>query len=198
MFVKICGLSSPEAIDAAVAAGADALGFVFAASPRQVTPERAATLCAGLPRGIVRVAVMRHPTLEGWQRVAEVFAPDWLQSDAEDFAGLELPAGCVPLPVYRNGATMLGTTSTPRLLFEGPASGSGRIADWQRACTLARRCELILAGGLNAENVARAVEHVQPWGVDVSSGVERRPGDKDPTKIAAFVARVRAVEPITS
>src|SRR5690606_40714890 len=117
MFVKICGINSPEAVAAAVEAGADALGFVFAASPREVTPEQAVALCAGLPEGIKRIAVMRHPAPELWQRVVEVFAPDWLQTDAEDLPAIRLPKSCSALPVYRDGNAPADADLPDRLLF---------------------------------------------------------------------------------
>jgi len=190
MFVKICGITSTEAAEAAVEAGADAVGFVFAESPREVTPERALELAAAVPRTVKRVAVLRHPPRALWQRVLEVFEPDWLQTDAEDLAEIELPRNCTALPVYRDGRAP--NTAPTRLLFEGAKSGSGRTADWDAARALAARCELILAGGLDAANVADAIRTVRPWGVDVSSGVERRHGEKDPQKIREFIARVRA------
>jgi phosphoribosylanthranilate isomerase len=192
MFVKICGINSEAAAAAALEAGADALGFVFAESPREVTPERALKLAAGVPKGVKRVAVLRHPPHELVKRVLDVFAPDWLQTDAEDLARLELPRGCAALPVYRDGRS---PESPPtRLLFEGAKSGSGRTADWEQARALASRTELILAGGLDAANVADAIRRVRPWGVDVSSGVEKRRGEKDPQLIQEFVARVRALD----
>lgn len=191
MFVKICGINSPLAAAAAVAAGADALGFVFAPSPREVSPERALELCRKVPRGVVRVAVMHHPAPEHWRRVLEVFAPDWVQTDAEDFAAIELGERCAGLPVYRSGAA-LPPRLPPRLLFEGAVSGTGTTADWDGAAELATRAQLILAGGLDAGNVGDAIRRVHPWGVDVSSGVERQRGTKDPRKIEEFVARARA------
>ena len=194
MFVKICGLNSPEAVEAAVAAGADAIGFVFAESPRQVTPEQAKALCAGVPPQITRIAVMRHPHKEQWERVLEIFEPNWLQSDAEDFRWINLPKTCAALPVYRDSNAPADSDLPDRLLFEGTHSGSGRVADWDEANGLAHVAEVILAGGLTAANVADAVSFVRPWGVDVSSGVERAPGEKDPDKIKEFVARVRAIE----
>jgi phosphoribosylanthranilate isomerase len=194
VFVKICGMNSAEAVAAAVEAGADALGFVFAPSPREVTPERAVELCAGLPAAVTRVAVLRHPSAAHWRRVVDVFAPDWLQTDAEDLAAIELPAGCAALPVFRDGGVPPAGNRPARLLFEGTVSGSGQTADWDEARGLARGSQLILAGGLDADNVAAAIRAVQPWGVDVSSGVERRRGEKDAGKIKAFVARVRALE----
>src|SRR5262245_25646227 len=191
VFVKICGINSDAAAEAAVSAGADALGFVFASSPREVTPERALEICAAVPRTVKRVAVLRHPTPDRWRRVLEIFAPDWLQTDAEDLAAIDLPARCAALPVYRNAA--VPAAAPERLLFEGTVSGSGRRANWDEASTLAQRTQLILAGGLEAGNVAEAIRRVRPWGVDVSSGVESRRGEKDPGKIEEFVARVRAL-----
>jgi phosphoribosylanthranilate isomerase len=79
-------------------------------------------------------------------------------------------------------------------LFEGAVSGSGTTADWDEARALTHASELVLAGGLTPDNVAAAIEYVQPWGVDVSSGVERSRGVKDPARITQFVARVRAME----
>lgn len=211
MFVKICGMTSRAAVDAAVEAGADAIGFVFAPSPREVAPEAAREWCRSLPADIVRVAVMRHPSRERAARVLGELAPDWLQTDAEDFARLELPVGCMPLPVYRCGSVPAGLAAAlardgtsapgrasagaagrPQLLFEGPVSGSGRTADWDEARALAARVRLMLAGGLDAGNVADAIGGVRPWGVDVSSGVESAPGVKDPGRIREFVARARA------
>jgi phosphoribosylanthranilate isomerase len=193
MFVKICGLTSQAAVDAAVEAGADAVGFVFAKSPREVTVDDARQWCAALPRDIVRVAVMHHPARERVERVVGELAPDYLQSDAEDFDGLELPDGCIALPVYRSGGAGRPTgEAPPRLLYEGPVSGSGRTANWPEARALAARTRLILAGGLNADNVADAIRAVRPWGVDVSSGVESAPGVKDKGKIMEFVARAKA------
>jgi phosphoribosylanthranilate isomerase len=194
MFVKICGMNSPEAVEAAVAAGVDALGFVFAESPRQVTPERAKELCASVPASVLRIAVMRHPHKEHWERVIEIFEPNWLQTDADDFRWIKLPKTCTALPVYRDSNAPADSDLPDRLLFEGTHSGSGRVADWDEANGLAHVAEVILAGGLTADNVADAVRFVRPWGVDVSSGVERAPGEKDPDKIKEFVARVRAIE----
>lgn len=194
MFVKICGLTDAEAVAAAVEAGADAVGFVFAPSPREVRPDVAARLAEPVPRRVARVAVMRHPAQALVDEVGRAFAPDWLQIDAEDLAALEIDAGIRVVPVYRNGHTPPPAQRPERLLFEGPQSGSGRTADWDEARRLAAQVELILAGGLDVDNVEAAITAVAPWGVDVSSGVERGPGRKDPGKIHDFVARVRALE----
>jgi phosphoribosylanthranilate isomerase len=196
MFVKICGITDRAAVDAAVEAGADALGFVFADSVREIAPERARELCEDLPEGMIRVAVMRHPERERFRRVVDVFAPDWVQTDAGDFAALALPPDISALPVYREAAEGAGAAASlpRRLLFEGRVSGSGTRADWDAARALAAQTEVILAGGLDSENVALAIQYVRPFGVDVSSGVEAARGRKDPQKIRDFVACVRAME----
>ncbi len=191
--MKICGLSTPRAVAAAVDAGADAVGFVFAESPRRVTPKRARQLCEGLSPVVIRVAVMRHPAPAEWQSVADGFAPDWLQTDAGDFAGLDVPERFGRLPVYRDSEALAPAGDEP-VLFEAAVSGEGALADWQRAATLASGRRLVLAGGLTPENVAEAIGTVRPWGVDVSSGVESKRGVKDLGRIAAFVQAVREAE----
>ena len=193
MFIKICGLTTPDAIRTAVMAGADAIGFVFADSPRRVSPDQAKALCTDVPDNIVRVAVMRHPSAAEWQLVLDGFTPDWLQTDAEDFAQLDIPSGCEPLPVFRSGQLTPDTVSG-RILYEGTESGRGELADWNEAAAVAARSELVLAGGLSPDNVGAAIAAVAPWGVDVSSGVESSPGRKDPDKIQDFITRARASE----
>jgi len=173
----------------------DAIGFVFASSVRKLTPGVAATL-ARPARGRVRcVAVMQHPTQAAVDEVLRTFAPDLLQSDAGDFARLRLPAALETLAVVREGAE-LPVPLPARILFEGPASGRGRVSDWSLAAALASRTELVLAGGLSEANVAAAIAQVHPFGVDVSSGVEASPGVKSPAAIARFVAAVRAADAV--
>jgi phosphoribosylanthranilate isomerase len=191
MWIKICGMTSPEAVAAALEARTDAIGFVFAKSPRQLTPERAAEL-AKVARARVRcVAVTRHPTQSAVDEILKVFGPDVLQTDLADLERLALPAGLERLPVVRAGDEVPATVPR-RILFEGPRSGSGSVTDWSAARALARRTQLVLAGGLNAGNVAAAIAAVRPFGVDVSSGVERKPGIKSPLEIASFVRAARA------
>lgn len=190
MWIKICGMTTADAIAAAVEGGADALGFVFAASPRQLTPEAAAQL-ARPARGRLRcVAVTRHPTQGAVDELLKVFKPDVLQSDASDLEGLQLPATLELLPVVRSGPGAHAQLPA-RILFEGPMSGVGLASDWAAARRLSERTELILAGGLDGANVAAAIAAVRPFGVDVSSGVEARPGVKNPLKILEFVAAAR-------
>lgn len=194
LWVKICGLTTEEGVAAAVAAGADAIGFVFAPSKRQVTAQRVAELVRNVPSQVMRVAVMQHPAQSLLDEVWTIFRPDALQTDAEDLEPLIVPAGLAVMPVLRAGRAR--SASLPRrFLFEGPVSGVGEAADWSTAAELARQSQLILAGGLNPENVAEAVRRVRPFGVDVSSGVEREPGIKDAAKIAQFVRAARASTP---
>ena len=191
MWIKICGMTTAAAVSAAIEAGVDAIGFVFAQSVRQLTPRAAAAL-ARSARGRVRcVAVTRRPTQRSVDEILNAFRPDLLQSDAVDFPALRLPAGLGQLPVVRAGEPVPGQLPQ-RILFEGPASGSGSVSDWEAAQSLARRTELVLAGGLSAANVAAAIAAVRPFGVDVSSGVEERPGLKSPAEIVRFVLAVRA------
>jgi phosphoribosylanthranilate isomerase len=191
MWIKICGMTTAAAVAAAVEAGVDAIGFVFAESSRQVSP-RAAAMLARTARARVRcVAVTRHPTQRTVDEIVNAFRPDLLQTDAADFAALRLPAALGRLPVVRAGDSAPAPLPS-RLLFEGASSGSGSLSDWQEAGALARRTELVLAGGLNATNVAAAIGAVGPFGVDVSSGVEQRPGVKSPAEIVRFVLAVRS------
>lgn len=191
LWVKVCGLTTPESVAAAVDAGVDAVGFVFAESKRRVTALQAAELTRDVPRDILRVAVMLHPSQAELDEVWSKFRPDVLQTDAEDLATLQVPAGLQVTPVFRAGRE-LPATLPPRLLFEGPVSGTGETTDWSTAAKLAARTQLILAGGLKPSNVAEAISIARPFGVDVSSGVEARPGVKDPQKIYDFVRNARA------
>jgi len=191
MWIKICGITSAEARDAALEQRVDAVGFVFAASARRLEPNVAAQLAAGVRGRCACVAVMRHPSQALLDEVLALVRPDLLQSDAADLLHLKLPATLACLPVLR-ALPAAGEPLPARVLFEGAQSGSGQPSDWPAAATLARRTDLVLAGGLNAGNVGAAIAAVRPFGVDVSSGVETTPGVKSPAAIAAFVHSARA------
>lgn len=195
MWIKICGMTDEAAVAAAVAAGVDAVGFVFAPSVRELPPARAARLAAPA-RGRLRcIAVTLHPTQAQIDTILREFRPDVLQTDLADLAALELPQTLERLPVLRAPEAAGGAlppSLPPRILFEGPRSGTGLATDWGAAAALARRTELILAGGLGPHNVAEAIAAVRPFGVDVSSGVESSPGRKDPERIVTFVRAARA------
>ena len=190
MWIKICGMTTPDAVAAALDARVDAIGFVFAKSVRQVSPEAALRLAAPA-RGRVRcVAVTRHPQQQDIDEILRVFNPDVLQTDSADLPLLRLPSELELLPVIR-GAPDESNRLPPRLLFEGPSSGTGVTCDWTAARRVARRTEVVLAGGLSPANVAAAIAEVQPFGVDVSTGVEVRPGVKSPAGIQNFVTAAR-------
>jgi len=191
LLVKICGITTAEALEAAVSAGADAVGFVFhASSPRNLAPAAAATLAAKVPPGVLAVAVTLHPAQALVDEVLATFRPGVWQTDAQDFEGIDLPAGIERWPVFRDVAR-LPSVPPPRLLFEGARSGAGEVADWSQAASLAARTELVLGGGLTPGNVAQAVAAVRPFGVDVSSGVESAPGRKDAARIRNFILAAR-------
>jgi phosphoribosylanthranilate isomerase len=191
VWIKICGLRTAEAVEAAVLAGVDAIGFVFhPASPRHIAPALAARLAARVPASIERIAVTRHPTPALLDALFADFRPDALQTDASDLDGLIVPSGVRTLPVLRTGVA-LPMTLPRRCLYESAESGQGHRADWCEATEVARRTQVILAGGLDPVSVVDAIRQVRPFGVDVSSGVESAPGQKDSTKIRAFVAAAR-------
>jgi phosphoribosylanthranilate isomerase len=192
VFVKICGLRNPEHVRAAVDAGADAVGFVLAESVRRVTPAEAAAISADVPPTVKRVAVMLHPTNDEWQEVLSGFIPDVLQTDAEDFAALDVPDSIERWPVYREGTSLAESRNT--YIYEGQKSGQGETVDWSRAAAIAIGGNMILAGGLAAANVAEAIATVRPFGVDVSSAVESAPGQKNVRLINEFIRAAKAAE----
>ena len=195
VWIKICGLTTEAAVDAAIRAQVDAIGFVFAPSKRRVTAQHATELCKNVPKTIARVAVFQHPTQAELNEVCELLQPDYVQTDVEDLAELHIPESIRVNPVLRSGRS-LPNPLPARVVFEGPVSGTGKTIDWTEAARVARRTKLVLAGGLNPENVAEATRIVNPFGVDVSSGVESSPGIKDPALILRFVSAVREAQDV--
>lgn len=194
LWIKVCGLRTKDALAAAVDAGADAVGFVFHAySPRHLATAEAQAIAEAVPRGIEKVAVFLHPTQAELDLAIDAVRPDWVQADAADLAALRLPAGQRLLPVYRTDRPLPARQDLPRrYLLESGRSGAGERADWSEAARLAAAGELVLAGGLNATNVAGAIAAVRPFGVDVSSGVESARGVKDAALIRSFISAARA------
>jgi phosphoribosylanthranilate isomerase len=194
LWIKVCGLRTADAVVAAVAAGADAVGFVFhASSPRNLAAAAARSIAAQVPPGVEKVAVFLHPTQAEVDAAIDAVHPDWVQTDAADLAGLSLPPGQRVLPVYRTDRPLPAQPDLPRrILLESGRSGAGERADWGSAARLAAAGELVLAGGLDAGNVADAVATVRPFGIDVSSGVESTRGVKDAVLIRNFVNAARA------
>jgi phosphoribosylanthranilate isomerase len=198
--IKVCGNTEPQGVRTAVELGVDLLGFIFTRSRRRVTVEQARALIAEVPESIVRVGVFIDEPTEQVAAVARACSLSAIQlyrePTPEDRAlGLQL------LPALRlrpgeDGAARLQPGDHPLLdtFVPDAIGGTGKTWDWSLAETLARRYPVLVSGGLNAANVAAAIERLKPWGVDVSSGVERSPGIKDPARLRTFVAAVRAAD----
>lgn len=195
--VKICGVTTPECVTAAVEHGADAIGFVFAESPRQVDITLARRLRDIMPAFVNAVAVFRHPSVDWVTEVVSAFQPDVVQTEVTDAIRAAVHTRATLLPVVHDEPDLISRVKTahaPRetVLLEAAGRGGRGIApSHDRAREIAQLTPLVLAGGLHPENVGAAIRTVRPYGVDVSSGVERAPGIKDPEKIAAFCAAVR-------
>jgi phosphoribosylanthranilate isomerase len=201
--VKICGITNtPDAI-AAAEAGADALGFMFYdQSPRHVTISDAAEMTRRLPQLILRVGVFVNPSDELVLRAIAECSLNLLQFHGEEspefctqFGLMSIkafrirdPESLLALPRYNTDAWLLDAYSAKG------RGGTGETFNWDLALEAKHSGRLIfLAGGLTPENVAQAVQKVQPFGVDVSSGVESAPGLKDAVKMRAFVAAAKSV-----
>lgn len=198
MFVKVCGTTSEEDALLAVAMGADAIGFVFAPSTRQIAPSVAADIVKRLPPEVVTVGVFRNETPE---RVVEIV-------NAAGLKGAQLHGGetakqtqwirrRVPMvikaftagdPAVRDALEW----GADVILVDAPSPGSGQVFDWRLAEGVPDGARLMLAGGLTPDNVADAIAQVRPWGVDAVSGLEASPGHKDARKVRAFVANAKS------
>jgi phosphoribosylanthranilate isomerase len=190
-FVKICGMTDEVAVRAAVDAGADAVGFVFyEKSPRNLSLDQALRLSREVPEHVARIAVTLHPDEALWADIQATLRPDALQTDAGDFDYLAVDERIEKWPVIREGS--VPRRMPAQFVYEGKASGQGQTVDWQLASSYAERGRMILAGGLSVDNVAEAISIVHPFGVDVSSAVESRPGVKDPRRIKDFVQASKA------
>jgi phosphoribosylanthranilate isomerase len=211
--VKICGLTSAEAVAAAVAGGAGFAGFIFyPPSPRDLTPERAASLVSGLAPGIGRVGVFVDPDDATLEKVLAKVPLDILQLHGSEtperlaavkdrfrlkvmkaikVAGeTDLQAARAYLPV----ADWLMFDAKPPKEFQGALPGGNALAfDWELLRTKRWALPWMLSGGLTVDNLAEAARISRAEVLDVSSGVERRPGEKDPAKIRAFLARAKAL-----
>ena len=202
MFIKICGITSEEDALLAVALAADAIGFVFAPSPRQIAPTKALDIVKRLPSDVITVGVFRdeHP-----KRVLEI-------ARAARLKGVQLH-GNEPIEAVRTvtqevrfaiKAVVAGSDASRRadefgtdvVLVDNARPGSGERFDWSLLEELPKGLRVMLSGGLSPDNVREAILSTQPWGVDVSSGVERSPGVKDAVKMRQFITSARDAQAV--
>lgn len=213
VIVKICGLSTEETVDAALAAGTDMLGFVFfPKSPRAVTPERAAQL-AERARGRAEIVALTVDLDDAaLADIVDTLKPDWLQlHGGENVArvaeirerfglpvmkalGIRSAEDLAGIPAYAEVADRLLLDAKPPKGADRPG-GNGVSFDWQLLDALDPGLSYMLSGGLDADNVAAALALAHPPGIDASSGVESAPGVKDPERIRAFIAAIRGFRP---
>jgi phosphoribosylanthranilate isomerase len=198
VFVKVCGTTSEEDALLAVAMDADAIGFIFAPSPRQISPAVVTDIVKRLPPEIITIGVFRD---ESPARVVEIVNRVGLRG--AQLHGRETPEQArwvrhripVLIQAFATGDPAIVEArdyGADAVLLDAPAPGSGQVFDWKLAEGAPDGLRLILAGGLTPENVGDAIAAVHPWGVDVATGVESEPGRKDPRKLRAFVAKARA------
>ena len=199
--IKICGMTDTEDAVAAAELGADAVGFVFAPSPRQISPDKAREIIMALPPLVQTVGVFVD---EDAEKVASTAA--FCHLDLLQFHGNESPAYCrrfaqrvIKAMRVRNKGHLEGCSEyssvVDALLLDtylpGRSGGTGLTFDWNLALEAKRYGRIILAGGLNPDNVAAAISAVRPYAVDASSGLEQKPGVKDHDKMARFIQTVR-------
>ncbi|CAN5272757.1 phosphoribosylanthranilate isomerase [soil metagenome] len=204
MFVKICGITREDDALLAVAMGADAVGFIFAPSRRQIAPGKARDIARRLPPEIVTVGVFRD---EAPARVVDIINSTGLRAAQlhghESAETSRYVRSRVPLVIkgFAAGDRALARAQdygADAVLVDAAVPGSGQVFDWSLVEGRPDRRRLILAGGLDADNVTDAIRRVRPWGVDVASGVEDprgEPGQKDARKVKAFIAAANAARP---
>jgi len=194
VFVKVCGITNEEDALFAVAMGADALGFIFAnGSSRQVRPSDVRDIIKRLPPETVTVGVFRN---ERPERVVEIVNKSGLTGAQlhgdEPLSEVRWVRQRIQFVIqaFRAGDDAIRTAANGPadiLLIDSPQPGSGKVFDWSLAEGAPGGLRLMLAGGLNPDNVADAIRTVRPWGVDVATGVEASPGRKDPRKVRRFI-----------
>lgn len=203
MFVKICGTTTEEDALLSVALGADALGFIFAPSPRQVAVNVVHDIVRRLPPEILTIGVFRN---ELPQRVAKIVNDCGLRGaqlhgretpDQSQWLKERIP---VVIKAFVGGDPMIRHADehgADAILLDSTSPGSGKVFDWRVAEDAPTGIPILLAGGLTPDNVADAIEKVHPFGVDAVTGLESEPGKKDPRKLRLFIANAKAAEPDT-
>jgi phosphoribosylanthranilate isomerase len=198
MWVKVCGTTSESDALLAVALGADAVGFIFAPSSRQIAPVVAADIVRRLPPEVLTVGVFRD---EAPTRVCGIVHRVGL--GAAQLHGHETATDTryirervpVVMKAFTAGDPAVarsGGYGADMVLLDSARPGGGEVFDWTLVDGVPDGTRLVLAGGLNADNVTRAIETARPWGVDVATGVESAPGQKDAAKLRAFIEAARA------
>ena len=193
MFVKICGITSETDALMSVAMGADALGFLFAPSPRRISPSKAADIIKRLPSNVLSVGVFRDESLQG---ITEVLAKTRLRAvqlhghesrEVTRAVSAEVPIVIKAFPAASPELEEAKSYGANVILIDAERPGKGQVFDWALAERSAGGKRVILAGGLTPENVSTAIAQTRPWGVDVSTGVESKPGRKDSRLVRRFV-----------
>jgi phosphoribosylanthranilate isomerase len=221
-WVKICGTTNLEDALTAVDAGADAVGFVFyEKSPRNITVEAARKIAEKLPEGVEKVGVFVNEIATRVSAIADEVGLTAVQFHGDEYQNPEMfainrksfyciPADWIAMTGQKKEKSVGSFIAFPKnlgtvMLDSGTSQqrgGTGKAFDWREAkawvSTIGQSHLVVIAGGLNAENVEEAIEILKPWGVDVVSGVEAKPGKKDPEKVRAFVQAVREADRKTS
>ena len=198
--VKVCGTTRLKDALLAVECGADAIGFIFyKKSPRHVSAKTAKEICSKLPPFVHRVGVFVNETADTVNRIAERCGLDAVQLHGDESPAFCKKIKCRVIKVVRV-KDVASLKEMSRYVVDGflldtykedQWGGTGKVFDWELAVRAKKKGPVILAGGLNPRNVKAAIKKVQPYGVDVSSGVEQSPGKKDPKKVKAFLKAVR-------
>ena len=212
MWVKICGTTNLEDARAAAEAGADALGFIFAPSPRRISPKEAKKIIAELPKEIEKVGVFVNQKAEIILDTVKTAGLTGVQLYGDEtpvngksfrnalLGGLNLYSAMPAAKAADPDLMMYWMPIVTAILLDAgtgsQGGGTGKNFDWEEAAPfvklLRRRVKVIIAGGLKQSNVAHAIDLFHPWGVDVASGVEKEPGKKDHEKVRAFVKAAKA------
>ncbi|MBI1189619.1 MAG: N-(5'-phosphoribosyl)anthranilate isomerase [Tepidisphaera sp.] len=203
--IKICGIRDQDALFAAADEGADAVGFMFVqASPRFIAPEEAAELMGFLPPFVSAVGVLANPTIDQFADVEEVCPTPYTQLHGQEEGRLVRACGPDVIKAVRYDAATIEASikgweqvdEVGAILVDGSAGGEGVAFDWPSLAGIIEHCTkpIIIAGGLTPANVGDAIRACRPYGVDVSSGVEKSKGVKDPALIEAFCDAVRKAD----
>jgi phosphoribosylanthranilate isomerase len=198
MFIKICGVTSEDDALLAVALGADAVGFILAPSPRQVAPQIVADIVKRLPPEVITVGVFRDAAREQVLDIAQHAGLTAVQLHGHETPEMakwlrtRLPMLFQAFPAGAPEVSHADDWGADAILLDGPNAGSGLVFDWALAADVPSSQRVIVAGGLDPSNVAAAISTIRPWGVDVASGVEEAPGEKDAIKLRDFIREARS------